>query len=80
MVILKRNSYMIFDEPTSALDSQTTERFMGYLQGIKRNKIILIITHDEGVKGFCDGVVEMAGSVVKGDKVKPICKTTLSTS
>jgi len=53
-VLLKDPPVMIFDEPTSALDSDATERFMGYLQGIKSNKIIVIVTHDGVVEEMCD--------------------------
>jgi len=56
-VLCKNPAVMIFDEPTSALDTQTTERFINHLQGIKKDKIIIVITHDEAVKRRCDKVV-----------------------
>ena len=37
------------DEPTSALDTKSTMALMAYLSEIKRDKIIIIITHDEGI-------------------------------
>lgn len=58
-VLMKNPAVMIFDEPTSALDVETSGRFMGYLQKIKTDKIIILITHDEGVKGWCDEVVRI---------------------
>ena len=55
-VLYKNPVVMVFDEPTSALDASTTEKFMRYLQRVSNDKIIIIITHDEVVKGLCDDV------------------------
>jgi len=59
-VLYKDPAVMIFDEPTSALDAQTAQCFIGYLQQIKKNKIVIIITHDEVVKGCCDRIIKIA--------------------
>ena len=56
-VLYKNPSVMIFDEPTSALDDETTKNFIQYLQQIKKDKIIIIVTHDEFVTRCCDEVV-----------------------
>jgi len=61
-VLTKNPDVMIFDEPTSALDLHTTEAFIKHLQQIKKDRIILIITHDEGVKSLCDAVIEVGVS------------------
>ena len=58
-VLYKNPIVMIFDEPTSALDAHTTRQFIDYLQQIKRDKIIIMITHDEFVKEICDDVVNL---------------------
>lgn len=50
---------MIFDEPTSALDSKSIKSFTNYLGSIKKQKIIIIITHDEYVSKICDSVVSI---------------------
>ena len=57
-VLLRDTQIMIFDEPTSALDVDTTRKFITYLNRIKRNKIIIIITHDDYIKNECDVIVE----------------------
>jgi len=59
-VLYKDPVVMVFDEPTSALDTPTTKKFMEYMQSVKRDKIIIIITHDEAVKGQCDEVYSLA--------------------
>lgn len=58
-VLYKNPEVMIFDEPTSALDMNTTRKFINYLQKIKSDKIIIIVTHDEYVKGCCDEIVQI---------------------
>jgi len=48
---------MIFDEPTSALDESTSKLFMDYLLAVKKDKIIILITHDNSIKNVCDELV-----------------------
>ena len=57
--LCKNSPVMIFDEPTSALDAKTTQRFMEYLQQIKQDKIIILISHDAAVKEMCDCAIEL---------------------
>lgn len=47
--LVKDPDFMIFDEPTSALDTASTTAFIQYLQKIKHNKIILVISHDPAI-------------------------------
>jgi len=57
--LVKNTPVMIFDEPTSALDEKTARQFMEYLQEIKQNKIIIVISHDNSVKRQCDNTLEI---------------------
>jgi len=50
---------MIFDEPTSALDIQSSQKFIDYLNTIKTNKIIIIVTHDEQIINKCTKVIHL---------------------
>jgi len=59
-VLYKNPSVMIFDEPTSALDAGTTARFINYLHRVKKEKIIVVITHDAQVQACCDKVVALS--------------------
>ena len=56
-LLYKNPDVMIFDEPTSALDAVTTKGFIEYLSRVKAGKIIVIITHDDFIKGCCDDVL-----------------------
>jgi ATP-binding cassette subfamily C protein len=57
--LLKNPDVMIFDEPSSALDIGSTILFMDYLNKIKSNKIIIIVSHDEIVLDGSDEVVKI---------------------
>lgn len=55
----KRRLPNFIDEPTSALDVMSKERVMDYLQDIKQDKIIIIISHDWEIAELCDKVVKI---------------------
>jgi len=59
-VLHKNPAVMILDEPTSALDIHSTKRFIEYLSKIKKDKIIIIITHDEAVSSACDEIINLS--------------------
>lgn len=58
-VFYKNPDVMILDEPTSAMDAEGQERLINYLTGIKKNKIIIMVTHDEKMIEMADEVVRM---------------------
>lgn len=51
---LKDSDLLILDEPTSFLDESSRIHLVDYLNEIKENKIILIITHDLQIQTICD--------------------------
>jgi len=57
-VLCKDSQLMIFDEPTSALDAESNKRFIAHLHKIKRDKIIIIVSHDANLCASCDEVVK----------------------
>jgi len=59
-LLFKDPEVMIFDEPTSAMDAGTIERFAEHLHDIKKNKIIIIITHDSFVQEICDEIMTLS--------------------
>jgi len=60
-VLFKNPDVMIFDEPTSALDAVAAKSFIEHLTKIKRDKIIIVITHDKELLGLFDDIVEVRG-------------------
>lgn len=53
---MKDAPMMIFDEPTSALDIGSRKEFCEYIQKVKKDKIIITVTHDEYLMA-CGGVI-----------------------
>ena len=58
-LFIKTADILLLDEPTSALDVMSKERVMDYLQDIKQDKIIIIISHDWEIAELCDKVVKI---------------------
>lgn len=58
-VLLKDSPLMIFDEPTSALDSKSIKSFLDYLELIKKDKIIINITHNHDLLDYSDHVINL---------------------
>lgn len=57
---------IVLDEPTSALDTESSQYLFGYLNEIKENRIIIIVTHDIELASRCDCLLELfSGKVHK---------------
>jgi ATP-binding cassette subfamily C protein len=53
--LMKGNNLIVLDEPTSALDEHSKSSLRGYLDMIKHEKIVIVVTHD---KGFINEVID----------------------
>ena len=62
-VLYKNPKVMVFDEPTSALDFKTRKKFIEYLNEIKEDKIIIIITHDSVISDNTDKVLDLSNKL-----------------
>ena len=59
--LLKSPDVMLFDEPTSALDAKSRGALIKLLHEIKRDHIVIVVTHDEEMLAACDEVISMPG-------------------
>ena len=50
---------LILDEPSSFLDQKTTKSLLAYLNNLKLNKIIIIISHDSDTIGIADDIINL---------------------
>lgn len=57
--LLKKTNVLIFDEPTAALDRGSTETFIDLLTEIKKNMIVVIISHDEKLISISDEIIKI---------------------
>ena len=52
---------LLFDEPTSALDGEATEQIEQLMLSLKKNRTMILVTHDAGqIARICDSVIEIA--------------------
>lgn len=57
--LIKNPSLLIFDEPTSSMDKDSKIEFYKYIQELKTERIIIIISHDQAMKEISDFTIEM---------------------
>ena len=57
--LLKKSDVLFMDEPTSALDHQTREILKKELKTLAKDKIIIIISHDENFIDVCNKVLDL---------------------
>ena len=50
---------LILDEPTSMLDSYNRDKFFDNLKIIKKNKTIIIISHNENLRSIADNILDL---------------------
>lgn len=58
-ILKKDGEVLLLDEPTSALDEQSTMNFFEVLKEMKKEKIIIIITHDSKFEKIADEVIQL---------------------
>ncbi len=59
-MLAKDSDVMVLDEPTSALDQESRKSVFELLQEIKKEKIIIIISHDKEVDQFADYIINLS--------------------
>jgi len=57
--LLKNPDVLVLDEPTSALDTSSCNALKQYLQELKKDKIIILVTHDQGFINTDDILIRM---------------------
>lgn len=58
--LLKDTEFLLLDEPTNALDTESIANLMQYLQSIKTNRIIILVSHEVDVLNDCDEIIHMS--------------------
>lgn len=50
---------IIFDEATSSLDSKAEQKILNLILKLKKDHIIIIISHNENIKNICDNFIDL---------------------
>ena len=58
-ILQKKSSLLILDEPTTGLDYVSVNNLKEVLLKEKREKIIIIVTHDERIIKICDKIIDI---------------------
>ena len=61
---------LIFDEPTNNLDFETKHKFIKFFNTIKKNKLIIIISHDRDLLSKCDNSYILKKKTLEEFKIK----------
>ena len=57
--LYSETSLIIFDEPTANLDSESVKLFAQMIQKFSKDKICILVTHDNAVASACDNVYRL---------------------
>lgn len=57
--LYRSNDVLLFDEPTSALDSVNAEEFISLLGMLKKDRLIIFVTHDRLLEAHADKVIRL---------------------
>lgn len=71
--IINKPEILLFDEPTGNLDDTNVKSIMKYISFIKKDTIIIIITHDKRIEKYSDTVLKLKSKkllVEKDNNVK----------
>ena len=63
-LLYKNADIILLDEATSALDTNAAKELCEVMQKIKKDKIIIIITHSDNVLKYCDKVIKIENKTI----------------
>lgn len=69
--IVKNPDILLCDEPTGALDYNTSKEILKLIEDInmKYRNTIIIVTHNEAIKGMADHVIRLRDGIVRHDDI-----------
>ncbi len=62
--LYKKSKVIILDEPTSALDKLSMAEIKNAIDVLKKNSLILLISHDENLLKYCDHILEIKNNTL----------------
>ena len=68
--LTKETPILILDEPTSALDTENVKIIFQILEELKKEKTIIMTSHNMKAKEYCDEIIEIKGGNITKIKTK----------
>lgn len=65
--ILKNSKIIILDEPTSSLDKESKEHVIKFINKYSKNRILIIVTHDDSILKYVNRVIKLKDGVIEQD-------------
>ena len=59
---------LIFDEVTNKLDNDTSDEILKLIYSLRKNKILIMVSHDLNTLKNCDYILELKDSKIKVNK------------
>ena len=59
-MIYKNSKVVILDEPTASLDQDSSKLMIEMLKEIKKDKLIIVISHSEELLNQCDNILVLS--------------------
>lgn len=80
--IVNGSKIILADEPTGNLDSENTIVVMNILKEISKNKLVVLVTHEEEIaKSYADEIIQLVdGKVVSKDKNQSVGQINIDSS
>ena len=71
--IVKNPDILLCDEPTGALDYTTSKEILKLIEEINRKykNTVIMVTHNEAIKGMADHVIKLRDGMVRKNEVNP---------
>ena len=57
--LYKNSRIILLDEPTNNLDKKNSEQLFNILNKLRKNRIIIIASHDQFLLKKCDKIIEL---------------------
>ena len=65
--IVKDAPILLLDEPTSALDAESEHAVLSHLRDLKKDKIIIMVSHKESTIAFSDFIYHVEHNVLEAE-------------
>ena len=63
---------ILADEPTGALDTKTSVQIMDILKEVSRNRLVIMVTHNDAIRLMADRVVRLRDGAIRSNETNAV--------